>query len=113
MLNDLIKGREVLSNVGAVVPGSSLIRFSTAKDDNDKKTLVWGVMTDAAGTMHISLRDFRPHVAMLEQAGQRDLAVRIAQDYLDAYASGFNEFIKNLHRIAAVSRETFFRLERS
>jgi hypothetical protein len=113
MLNDLIKGREVLSNVGAVVPGSSLTRFSTAKDDNDKKTLVWGVMTDAAGTMHISLRDFRPHVAMLEQAGQRDLAVRIAQDYLDAYASGFNEFIKNLHRIAAVSRETFFRLERS
>ena len=49
MLNDLIKGREVFSNVGAVAPSSTLSRFISAKDDNEKKTLVWGVLTDAQG----------------------------------------------------------------
>jgi len=42
VLNDLIRGREVISNVGAVVPSSTLTRFMTAKDDNEKKTLAWG-----------------------------------------------------------------------
>ncbi|HLO18826.1 MAG TPA: hypothetical protein VK206_28600, partial [Anaerolineales bacterium] len=49
VLNDIIKGREVFSNVGAVAKTSTLTRFITAKDDNDKKTLAWGVITDAHG----------------------------------------------------------------
>ena len=42
LLNDILKGREVFSNVGAVVPSSTLTRFMTAKDDNEKKALAWG-----------------------------------------------------------------------
>ncbi len=106
VLNDIIKGREVFSNVGAVAPTSTLTRFITAKDDNDKKALAWGVMTDARGVMRITLRDFRPHVGLLVAAGHKDLAVRIVDDYLDAYAQGLNNFIRDLQRITETSRET-------
>ena len=37
VLNDMTKGNEVFSNVGAVVPTSTLTRFLSAKDDNEKK----------------------------------------------------------------------------
>jgi hypothetical protein len=106
ILNDIIKGREVFSNVGAVAPSSTLTRFITAKDDNDKKTLAWGVITDAQGVMRISLRDFRPHVGLLVAIGRKDLAVRIAQDYLDTYAHGLNAYVRDLRRITLASRET-------
>jgi hypothetical protein len=106
VLNDIIKGREVFSNVGAVAPTSTLTRFITAKDDNEKKTLAWGVITDAQGTMRLSLRDFRPHVAALQTVGRRDLAVRITEDYLDAYAQDLNGYVRDLHRITRFSRET-------
>ncbi|MBL8078926.1 MAG: hypothetical protein JNM55_13255 [Anaerolineales bacterium] len=106
LLNHLIKGREVFSNVGAVVSTSTLTRFITAKDDNTQKQLAWGVLTDAKGKMQISLRDFRPHVAGLLSIGRRDLANLITQDYLDAYAEDFNTFIKDLSRITLASRET-------
>jgi hypothetical protein len=112
LLNNLIKGREVFSNVGAVVPSSTLTRFITAKDDNEQKQLAWGVMTDAAGVMSISLRDFRPHVSLLHSMGRRDLATLIAQDYLDTYALGFNTFIRDLVRITQASRETQSSLEK-
>jgi hypothetical protein len=106
MLNDLIRGREVFSNLGAVAKTSSLIRFITAKDDNEQKSLAWGVITDAAGVMHISLRDFRPHVGQLAAAGRKDLATWIARDYLESYARGLNEYIRGLWRITLSSRET-------
>jgi hypothetical protein len=106
MLNDLIKGREVFSNVGAVVLTSTLTRFITAKDDNERKTLVWGVITDAKGTMRISLRDFRPHVGLFEALGRQDLSLRIVEDYLESYTHGLNKFIAELHRITMSSRET-------
>jgi hypothetical protein len=106
ILNDIIKGREVFSNVGAVAPTSTLTRFITAKDDNDKKTLAWGVMTDARGVLRISLRDFRPHVGLLESVGQRDVAVRMTRDYLDAYVHGLNRYVRDLQRITRTSRET-------
>jgi hypothetical protein len=106
LLNDLLKGREVFSNVGAVVPNSTLTRFLTAKDDNDKKTLAWGIITDAAGIMRITLRDFRPHVGLLAAVDQKDLAARLLQDYLDAYAAGLNNYIAELQRITETSRET-------
>ena len=106
MLNDIIKGREVFSNVGVVAPTSTLTRFITAKDDNDRKTLAWGVITDAQGTLRLSLRDFRPHVAALLTIERRDLAMRITEDYLDAYAQGLNEYVQDLHRITRFSRET-------
>ncbi len=106
LLNNVLKGREVFSNVGAVVPTSTLRRFVTAKDDNEQKQLVWGVITDADGIMHISLRDFRPHVAALQAVGRADLAHEITQDYLDSYVKGFNNFVFDLHRITLASRKT-------
>ncbi|MFN8412597.1 MAG: hypothetical protein U0Z26_09440 [Anaerolineales bacterium] len=106
LLNNLLKGREVFSNVGAVHLSSTLTRFTTAKDDNEQKQLAWGVMTDAKNVMRISLRDFRPHVASLLGIGRKDLANLIVQDYLEAYAEGFNAYIKDLSRITSASRET-------
>jgi hypothetical protein len=99
-LNNILKGTEVLSNLGAVAKSSSLTRFITAKDDNDQKQLAWGVMTDAKGVMHITLRDFRPHVAMLYEIGRMDLASQIAQEYLDTYVQGLNQFVNEITRIA-------------
>jgi len=99
-LNNLIKGTEVLSNLGAVARSSSLTRFITAKDDNEQKQLTWGVMTDAQGIMKITLRDFRSHVALLHEAGRRGLANLIAQDYLDSYVQGLNMFVQEVTRIA-------------
>jgi hypothetical protein len=106
LLNNILKGREVFSNVGAVAETSTLIRFITAKDDNDQKQLAWGVITDAEGIMRISLRDFRPQVATLFSIGRKDLANMITQDYLDAYVAGFNAYIRDLSRITRASRET-------
>jgi hypothetical protein len=109
VLNDIIKGREVFSNVGAVAPGSTLTRFISAKDDNQQKTLVWGVLTDSSGKMKISLRDFRPHVEQLTVIGERDLAQAIVQDYLDSYADGLNQYVKELHHITQSSRDTLLK----
>jgi hypothetical protein len=106
LLNNMLKGREVFSNVGAVVPTSTLHRFITAKDDNAQKQLAWGVITDAKSVMRVSLRDFRPHVSALLSIGRRDLANLIAQDYLEAYAEGFNEYIRELTQITVAKRET-------
>ena len=106
LLNDLIKGREVFSNVGAVVKTSTLTRFITAKDDNDKKTLAWGALTTADTVLHLTLRDFRPHVALLEAAGRKALANLLTQHYLDTYARGLNIFIRDLQRLTIASRET-------
>lgn len=109
VLNDIVKGREVLSNMGVVAPASTLLRFITAKDDNDKKALAWGVITDARGVMRVSLRDFRPHVGLLVACGREELARRIAQHYLDSYANGLNAFIADLQRVTRTSRETRLR----
>ena len=106
VFNNLIKGNEVFSNIGAVVPSSSLKRFVTAKDDNEDKQLVWGVITDANGVMHLSLRDFRPHVAALRAIQRADLAHQITRDYLDAYVKGFNNYIFDLQRITLARRKT-------
>jgi len=106
LLNNILKGREVFSNVGAVVPTSTLTRFITAKDDNAQKQLAWGVVTDARSVMRISLRDFRPQVAALLKIGRKDLAHMITQDYLDAYADGLNAYINDLSRITLASKET-------
>jgi len=106
LLSNLLKGKEVFSNVGQVAPNSTLTRFISAKDDNDQKQLTWGVLTDASGIMHISLRDFRPHVEALHAIDRQNLSNFIAQDYLDAYANGINLFVKDLWRITQASRET-------
>ncbi|HFQ93381.1 MAG TPA: hypothetical protein ENK32_05195, partial [Anaerolineae bacterium] len=98
-LNDLIKGREVFSNVGWVARSSTLTRFMTAKDDNEKKEMAWGVMTDAPGVMRLTLRDFRPHVAQLAAVGRHDLAARLAADQLEAYAADLNQFVRELQKI--------------
>jgi hypothetical protein len=99
-LNNIIKGTEVLSNLGSVADSSSLTRFITAKDDNQQKQLTWGVLTDAQGVMKITLRDFRPHIVHLLEIGRRDLADLITQDYLDAYVQGLNQYVREVTRIA-------------
>lgn len=106
VLNEVIKGDEVFSNMGRVAKGSTLRRFITAKDDNEQKTLAWGIITDDKGVLHISLRDFRPHVAVLHHLGMPDLAQHIAQDYLDAYARGLNQYVAELRDLVIASRET-------
>lgn len=58
--------------------------------------------------MRISLRDFRPQVAALDSFGRPDLARQMTQDYLDAYAEGFNQYIRDLQRITIASRRTRF-----
>jgi hypothetical protein len=104
-LNDLMKGEEVFANMEPLATNSSLTRFSTAKVDSEKKGLAWGVMTDAEGVMRITLRDFRPHVAALTGIGYKALATRLTQHYLDTYTAGFNDYMRDLRRIAAASRE--------
>jgi hypothetical protein len=99
ILNEVLKGEEVFSNVGQVARGASITRFISAKDDNDNKTLVWAVITDDNNILHMSLRDFRPHVANLHKINRGDLAELIAKDYLDAYVTGFNQFVKRLIEI--------------
>lgn len=100
VLNDMLKGREVFSNVGQVASTSSLTRFMTAKDDNEKKELVWGLMTDADQIMRITLRDFRPHVRLLTAVGRPDLCLYIATDLLESYAASLNQYVRDVQRIA-------------
>jgi hypothetical protein len=105
VLNEIIKGEEVFSNMGRVSKGSTLRRFITAKDDNEQKTLAWGVITDDKNILHLSLRDFRPHVGVLCSLELSHLAQRITQDYLDAYASGLNQYVTELRDIVTTSHE--------
>ncbi|HCB01212.1 MAG TPA: hypothetical protein DEP19_02415 [Anaerolineae bacterium] len=106
VLNNILKGREVFSNVGAVAPTSTLTRFMTAKDDNDQKLLAWSVITDSESVVKMNLRDFRPHVPQLFEIGRKDLAEIITQDYLNAYVNGANRFVQELSKITIASRET-------
>lgn len=99
VLNEIIKGNEVFSNVGRVAPGTSLTRFISAKDDGETKELVWGVLTDNEGRMHISLRDFRPFVPLLLDLGENALAGLLAQDYLATFVQGLNRFVVELGAI--------------
>jgi hypothetical protein len=87
MLNEIIRGDEVYSNVGRVAEGSTLSRFMTAKDDGNTKALAWGFMTDDQGRLIVTMRDFRPHVKPLIEAGRSDLAQMLAQDYVVAYTA--------------------------
>jgi hypothetical protein len=56
--------------------------------------------------MHLSLRDFRPFVTRMLEAGEDDLAQRLAQDYLDTYVQGFNRFVKTLGAFVAAGRDS-------
>jgi len=103
VLNDIIKGREVFSNLGVMTAQSTLRRFITAKDDSEKKTLAWGFMTAADNVLHVSLRDFRPHVTRFGQAGRRNLAQRMTNEYLNEYVQGMNRYIAELTSITQTS----------
>jgi hypothetical protein len=106
VLNDLIRGEEIFSILDTPSPHSPLTRFVSAKDDNNKVTLVWGVITDTQGVLRLTLRDFRPHTGLLIAAGHKELATRLTQHYLDSYANGLNHFIRDLRQITESSRET-------
>ncbi len=99
ILNEVIKGDEVYSNVGRVAQGASLTRFMSAKDDGNTKALVWGVMSDDKNRLIVTLRDFRPHVKPLIQAERTDLAQLLAQDYLTTYTA---DLIGLVARLAAM-----------
>ena len=101
VLNEILKGREVFSNVGQVVAGSTVARFVSARDDGETKLLVWGAMSDAHGRLVVTLRDFRPHVGPLLERGRPDLAAWLAQDYLDDYAAGVNALVRRIQRVLA------------
>lgn len=101
LLNELVKGSEVFSNIGQVAPGSSLTRFMSSRDDGDTKVLIWGVMTDADGRMVVTLRDFRPHVGPLLRAGQAPLATMLTADYLAAYTATVNALVRRIQRVLA------------
>lgn len=103
-MNEALKGEEVFSNVGQVAPGSSLSRFVSAKDDNDKKVLVWGVLTDNNSVMHITLRDFRPAVIALALGGFHDLAQQITQDFANAYVKGLAKFVDEIRAIVTAPK---------
>jgi hypothetical protein len=60
-------------------------------------------MTDAEGTLRVSLRDFRPYVGSLIALGEAELADRLAQDYLDRYVKGLNRFVAELSTMVAVT----------
>ena len=102
VVNEVIKGEEVFSNVGQVVAGSTITRFASAKDDNDKKILVWGVMTDNSDQLRITLRDFRPAVLNLAEAGHPELAQQVTQDFLTAYLTGLYRFSKQMQAVVTV-----------
>ena len=105
VLNEIVKGNEVFSNVGRVAPGTSLTRFMSAKDDGQTKELIWGILTDDQEHMHISLRDFRPFMPGLLALGESELANCLAQDYLDGYVNGLNRFVIELSTIITLKEE--------
>ncbi len=105
ILNDMLKGTEVFSNVGIVAETSSLNRFITAKDDNQKKELCWGVMTRADGTMVITLRDFRPQVTALLDIEAADVAQMVTQDFLDGYGIGLQNYLREVTEIIKTRRK--------
>ena len=99
LLNEIVKGNEVFSNIGQVARESSISRFMSARDDGETKLLIWGIMADAEGHMMISLRDFRPHVGPLLRLGRRPLADTIAADFLAAYVDSTHGLVKNVQRV--------------
>jgi hypothetical protein len=103
-VNEAIKGEEVFSNVGRVVPGSSISRFGSAKDDNDKKVLVWGIMTNDQNQLYITLRDFRPPVLNIARAGHDGVAQFITQDFLEGYMTGLEVFVQEIKEIISVPK---------
>lgn len=105
VLNEVIKGEEVFSNIGRVTVGSTLRRFMTAKDDNQQKTLTWSIQTDDKNVAHVTLRDFRPYVKVLLDARLEHLAQLVVQDYLDVYVNGLNHYVVELGEITIASAE--------
>jgi hypothetical protein len=103
ILNEVLKGEEVFSNIGRVARGSSITRFISAKDDNDNKRMVWAVVTDDNDILHLSLRDFRPHVQALAKVNRLDVAELILKDYLEGFVTGFNQFVEDLLKILNVN----------
>jgi hypothetical protein len=99
VLNEIVKGSEVFSNIGQAPRTSALGRFMSSRDDGDTKLLVWGVMTTGNGQLVISLRDFRPHVALLQEAGHGVLAEVLVADFLDSYAQGINNLVKRIQKV--------------
>ncbi len=108
VLNEIMKGDEVYSNVGRVAPGSSLARFMSAKDDGNTKALVWGVMTDNENRLVVTMRDFRPHVQPLARAGRLDLAYQLAQDYVVSYTADLIGLVARLSAMLKVEMPAGF-----
>lgn len=100
ILNEVVKGEEVFSNVGRVAARSSLSRFISAKDDGKAKRLVWGILTDDQNVLHVTLRDFRSHVEPLIEADYVDIADLVAHDYVRAYTETVNRLVSEIRDLA-------------
>jgi hypothetical protein len=61
-------------------------------------------MSDNYNTLHITLRDFRPVIVALAQAGHASLSQAITQDFVDAYAREFHKFVVEVNAIVAAPR---------
>ena len=57
-------------------------------------------MTDTTGTMHISMRHFRPEIVALYEISQAEVAQALSQDFLDGYVRGLKRFTRMLNEIA-------------
>ncbi|NJN17565.1 MAG: hypothetical protein HC822_15475 [Oscillochloris sp.] len=99
VLNEIVKGGEVFSNIGQVAPSSGLSRFMSSRDDGDTKELIWGIMTDARGEMIVTLRDFRAHVDPLLAQDRFSLAELLAADYLESYTTSVNNLVRRINRV--------------
>ena len=100
IMNEVLKGEEVFSNIGRVARDTSLTRLTSASDDNEAKALVWAFVTDDQDVLHISLRDFRPEITALFENGLTELAHQITQDLTDAFAQKLANFVQKLSEIA-------------
>ena len=103
----LQQAREMIVALGPQAAGGSVRRFLPPRDQSPHLQLIWGICGGDEGPFHLTLRDARPHVAALQQAGHGDLAEHMAHDLLSQFIAGFNSFVRDLHRIVTASRESY------
>ena len=103
----LQEAQEMVVHLGPLPAGGSVRRFLPPRDQSPQLQLIWGICAAGDGSLQLTLRDARPHVAVLQQAGRADLAERIAADLLDQFTTGFNGFVRDLHRIVTASKESY------
>ncbi len=91
-LNTLSNGNEVFAIINEASPTTSLTHFVYAKEDGFTRNLIWSALIAEPQTLTLTLRDFRPPVLQLLSADFANEAALVAQDTLESYANGLNQF---------------------